>query len=261
MIWQITGASVIGSSHIKTNKPCQDSHGFQILSNELALIVVADGLGSAEKSEIGSRLAVDTVLASLAGALEKENITTEVSLAALENAFSAARKALEDKATTEGLPLRDLGTTLLCVVLASDWVACGQIGDGAIVAQQADGSLLLLSAPQRGEYANETVPLTMQNALEKVRYSSQLVEVKGLALISDGLQNLALKSTDYAPYGQFFDPFFDLVSRSMDLTQTQSKIEEFLGSERVLGRTDDDKTLVLAIYCQPVDGDTLPVEL
>ena len=258
---QTVGASVIGSSHTRTGKPCQDAHAIQAFNDEVLLLAVADGLGSAEHSEIGSRLAADTVLSVLAASLPADDLSAEACLPMLETAFAAARSALEERAALEELELRDLGTTLICAVLAPQWVACAQIGDGAIVALQEDDSLLLLSSPQRGEYANETVPLTTQHALEKVRYNTQPVAVKALAAISDGLQNLALQGTEYVPFAQFFTPFFNLVGQSTDAQIAQTKIEDFLSSERVLGRTDDDKTLVLAVRCQAEDGDTLPVKI
>ena len=261
MSWKSVGASVIGSSHIKVSKPCQDSHGIQSIDENILLLAVADGLGSAEHSEIGSRLAVDTALTTLAASLAGDSIHIERCHNALQEAFSSAREVLEERALTESMDIRDLGTTLICIVLSPECVACGQIGDGAVVIQQEDESLLLLSSPQRGEYANETVPLTTNNALEKVRYTAEPLKVKALAAISDGLQNLALQGTDYVPHLQFFMPFFNLLHNSSNLEETQKKIEEFLASERVLNRTDDDKTLVIAVLDQSDEIDTLQIQI
>ena len=251
MSWQTLGVSVIGSSHIKTDKPCQDSHAFRPLSEDVLLIAVADGLGSADLSQVGSRLAVDAALDALEAAGPGADDSPEGWVELLAQAFATARRTLEERAAGANVDLRDLGTTLICVVLAPEWAACGQVGDGAVVARTQDGALALLSAPQRGEYANETVPLTTRNALELVRYSTHTLPMDALAVISDGLQNLSLLSTDYTPFDKFFNPFFDMTARTVDLEHTRAHIEEFFGSERVCARTDDDKTLVVAARPQP----------
>lgn len=247
MSWQVTGASVIGSSHLLTSKPCQDSHGYQSLPGDVLLIAVADGLGTAEKSEIGSRLAVDTALASMSFSLSASELSPDALKQVLTDAFQTARTALEERAAAENLSLRDLGSTLICVILGVGWAACGQIGDGAVVVMQKDDVLATLSSPQRGEYANETVPLTMAKALEMVRYSHHEVDVQALAVFSDGLQNLALENEGYQPFEPFFKPFFKLI-RDADVEEARIKLEAFLGSERLCNRTDDDKTLVLAAW-------------
>ncbi len=259
MSWQVIGTSVIGTSHTVSGKPCQDSHGFQSLPGNVLILAVADGLGTAEKSDTGSRLAVDTALATLAGSLGNRPPTADETRAALENAFLKARASLENKADADGLALRDLGTTLICVVLTPARIACGQIGDGAVVVQQPDDVMVTLSSPQRGEYANETVPLTTRNALSMVRYSHQDIQVKALAMISDGLQNLALINPGYVPHTPFFKPFFDsILSKTLDVEQTRTRLETFLSSERICSRTDDDKTFVLAGWQAPAASDEPP---
>jgi len=264
MTWQVVGTSVIGTSHVTSGKPCQDSHGFRILGEDLIFVVVADGLGSADHSEIGSHLAVDAALISLTDDFLAQPVPTdETSQACLEKAFAAARAVLEARAVADGIELRDLGTTLICVICTSEWVAIGQIGDGAVVARLSDGSMQTLSAPQRGEYANETIPLTTRDALNLVRYCLHKTQTRSMAVISDGLQNLALVNPDYHPFEAFFVPFFKIIQQPTDLVNVRLRLDNFLASERICGRTDDDKTLVLAGWCEepveiaPTDGDAI----
>lgn len=250
MSWRVLGASVIGSSHTVSGAPCQDSHGFQSFSDDVLLLSVADGLGTAAKSEIGSRLAVDSALAAISAALSSTltaSPTPDDARRVLEAGFQTARAKLEERAAADEMALRDLGATLILAILTPEWTACAQIGDGAVVALLPDDTQRTLSTPQRGEYANETVPLTTARALEMVRYSQHEIQAKALALISDGLQNLALKNPGYEPFAPFFQPFFNAVlADAFDAAQTQIKLEAFLASERLLSRTDDDKTFVLA---------------
>jgi hypothetical protein len=71
--------------------------------------------------------------------------------------------------------------------------------------------------------------------------------VKSLALISDGLLRLAVSLPDYEPSPRFFRPLWDFATQAEDETQAQEQLTAFLASERVCARTDDDKTLVLAV--------------
>ncbi|MHC1740057.1 MAG: PP2C family serine/threonine-protein phosphatase [Anaerolineaceae bacterium] len=256
MIWKSTGVSVIGTSHVKIGKPCQDSHAIQSLNNGCLIGVVADGLGSAEKSEIGSKLAVQTAMAVLgAGLIVCIPESDEAWQALLSKAFFEARAALEAEAANLKLELRDLGTTLICFIAANGNIAIGQIGDGAVVVQFTNGTLATVSSPQRGEFANETVPLTMDNALQRVCYHVQPAQIKNIAAFSDGLQNLALVTATYEPFAPFFTPLFDYLAATADTAVMPAKLQDFLSSERICGRTDDDKTLLLAC---PVDA--LPEE-
>src|SRR3989304_5014074 len=54
----IIGASAIGPFHVINGIPCQDACAFETLSSGFGIIALADGLGSASKSEIGATIAV-----------------------------------------------------------------------------------------------------------------------------------------------------------------------------------------------------------
>ncbi len=61
MNWKAIARSATGTSHTKQQMPCQD-HGDYKIINDAIVGVVADGAGSAKYSDIGAKLAVDTVL-------------------------------------------------------------------------------------------------------------------------------------------------------------------------------------------------------
>src|ERR1700730_4956424 len=56
--WRIVRASVVGSSHIKSGTPCQDSSLHELIDcaakAPVLVAVISDGAGSAEQAEIGS---------------------------------------------------------------------------------------------------------------------------------------------------------------------------------------------------------------
>ncbi len=99
------------------------------------MFAVADGLGAAERSDEGAKLAVETALRTLHESVEVAAPGDSQECAErLRRSFAEARRALEDLARTSGLPLREYGTTLILVAAAARWLAVGHVGDGAAVA-------------------------------------------------------------------------------------------------------------------------------
>ena len=82
--------------------------------------------------------------------------------------------------------------------------------------------------------------------IPQIRCHVRPAQIKNLAAFSDGLQNLALINTTYEPFEPFFSPLFEFLSGNSDRAQMEEKLGVFLGSEKICGRTDDDKTLLLA---------------
>ncbi len=143
-------------------------------------------------------------------------------------------------------PERAYATTLTCVVAADNWLAVGQIGDGLVVAGEGD-DLFAVTHLQRGEYANETHFLTEAGALEQMVIEVIERPVSALAVMSDGLIRLALKLPSQEPHAPFFQPLFRVTAAIKDEAEASRQLSEFLGSARVNARTDDDKSLVLAV--------------
>jgi hypothetical protein len=246
--WRVIGASVQGTSHHAKNFPCQDAHCYRVLPCGELLIAVADGAGSAERSQEGAQCAVQQVIAALEGALQNQPPGDEAAWQALmTKAFGEARESLVQLATVADAPLRSFATTLTCVAVVGDWLAVGQIGDGATVAETTNNSLFLTVHPQRGEYANETYFLTMPDALHYVATAIHSQLICALVVTTDGLLRLALKLPEYEPYSKFLQPLLAFAAEAENKEQAQTELATFLDSERVCARTDDDKTLVLAV--------------
>lgn len=245
MNWQGYGASVVGTSHQATGTPCQDAFLLR-LCGPVVIAAVADGLGSASRSADGSRLAVSAAVEAVEQALATTTpLTGNHWRVTVQSAFAAARDALEQQAAAAEQPLRDFATTLLVAVVTPGVLATGHLGDGAIVARRSTGELETVSLPQRGEFANETTPVTAPGALERVAYRVLETPVTGLALFTDGLQNLCITSATGEPFTPFFEPFFATFTPPFDRDRLSGQLAQFLGSDRVCQRTDDDKTLVV----------------
>jgi hypothetical protein len=247
--WRVVAASVEGTSHTRTGQPCQDAHAWTVLPSGFLVAAVSDGAGSAALAEVGAataaQAAVDSLAASLAAALPTaEDGWRDLLLTALRR----AREAIEEEARSHGRTPRDLAATLIVLVAAPDLAAVAQVGDGAVVVGGPAGDLVALTAPQSGEYVNETTFLVSPDALATAQFAFRPGAVTQVALFSDGLQRLALRLPEAAAHAPFFGPLFRFVADSEDRNVAQEQLAQFLRSPRLRERTDDDLTLVLATY-------------
>jgi hypothetical protein len=190
----------------------------------------------------------------------------------MSRAFTAASQGLEQLAEQHGAPVRSFATTLTCVVAARDRLVVGQIGDGAVVASDDSGALLIAVHPQRGEYANEVYLLGTPQALEHVEVNVCETAAQAVAVITDGLLRLALKLPQYEPHAPFFRPLWEFVANAVadtaaepvaealtvSIENAHQQLAAFLSSDRVCARTDDDKTLVLAVRSSRIEPDAAP---
>lgn len=246
IVWRVAAASVRGGSHARAGQGCQDAHAIVVLPKGVLVAAVADGAGSAALSEVGSALAAETAVAAIATATALPLATdTEGWEALLREAVRLAQLRLETEAERREIDLNALATTLLLAVATPEGTAVIQIGDGAIVVGDTDGSARALTFPLHGEYANTTVFLTGPDALETAQFGLHPAATH-LALFSDGLQRIALDMATGAPFAPFFLPLFRFVASEPDETAAQTQLTAFLSSSRVQERSDDDITLVLA---------------
>jgi hypothetical protein len=244
-MWRTVGASVMGSSHVATQTRCQDygAHAVVDTADGAALVVaVADGAGSAISSYHGAKTAVEAAIIFLQDELRAGR---EVEAGRIARCFEKARERVLEVAAEYDHRPRDYASTLLVAVATARSTVAAQIGDGAIVVD--DGNLRVLTWPQQGEYANVTHFLVQNDALEHLTVALT-GPARRIALFSDGLQNLALQYETKTPYEPFFDPFFAYLETSPKPdAQIQEELRAYLESDKVNSRTDDDKSLILAV--------------
>jgi serine/threonine protein phosphatase PrpC len=249
--WRVVGAAASGTSHERLGLPCQDALAYQTGEHTL-LIALSDGAGTAERSQYGAQTAVQAALDALTLSLDPVLPGDEVGWKdTLYAAFTATRSALESLAEIEEHPLRDYAATIILVVATADRLAVAQLGDGAVVAGDSPDNLFLVNRAQRGEYANETFFLTQEDAIEQLQVSVVEIAANALAVMSDGLTRLAIKLPDHEPHLPFFKPLLGFAANTNSEEQAARQLEDFLKSERVCARTDDDKSLVLAVRLPP----------
>jgi serine/threonine protein phosphatase PrpC len=247
--WRITAASVRGTSHEKTGQPCQDAHHYLVLPDGALLAAVADGAGSASRSEIGSAVAARAALDSLS--CREEGTPWPIDDGGwhclLTGALEAALSAVVAEASSLTLDQRDLATTLILMVATPECVACAQIGDGASVVGDVQEGLFPVTIPHSGEYINETTFLVSPSAISTAQVHVWRGACRHVALFSDGLQMLALKMPEGTPHAPFFAPLFQFFDAVEDSSQAQDELTAFLTSHRVTSRADDDLTLIIAV--------------
>jgi hypothetical protein len=160
--------------------------------------------------------------------------------------FRAVREAIIAEAEARRVRSRELACTALLAVVGPSDATFAQLGDGAIVLG-GEPECRAVFWPEPSEYANSTDFLTDERFADAIHFTTVPTPVSELALLTDGLQRLALDFAARKPHLGFFRPLFERL-RSVDNTEElYEPFRGFLDSPRVNARTDDDKTLILAV--------------
>lgn len=254
--WCVTFASAPGVAHLRRGAGNEDACLVASRLDGTLVLAVADGAGSARRAAAGSRLAVERAVA-LAG-----DTPLPIDEAGwrgwLLDILAAVRSELLSATVAdlraERVPAPDLrrrrhdyATTLLLCALGPRWLACLQLGDGAIVARTGRG-LERLTRPARGAHAGETTFVTSQDYLAHTQVTLRAADdVSGLALLTDGLEPLATDLASGRPFAPFFEGLFAFNAAADTPAAVKGDgLDAFLRSERIDARTHDDKTVVLA---------------
>lgn len=246
--WRIAGASAVGTSHISEALPCQDSHDSVVLADGTLLMAVADGAGSVLHAADGSAFSTGSILSALNQELQGTKPLNEMDWSTLvRNSFSKTLEELCTYAADRQVALREFATTLLVVILTDEWTVVGLVGDCAAVGLNENQEFTSLVKPQRREYVNTTNFLTQNDMLESLDVIVQHDQLQCIAMLSDGLLELALNVSENRPYSPFFTPLFSFLSQTEDEAIADQQLYCFLNSDRVNARTADDKTLLLAM--------------
>jgi hypothetical protein len=74
-----------------------------------------------------------------------------------------------------------------------------------------------------------------------------------VACFTDGLERLALRFDTREVHGPFLSPMLSALRHHKNPDELFASLSEFLNSEKVNERTDDDKTLILATRIENVE--------
>jgi hypothetical protein len=159
--------------------------------------------------------------------------------------IAGAKMPVQSRAAERGCDCRELATTLCVAIAAPRACVFFQIGDGAIILRN-HGVYGVVFWPQSGEYANTTNFLTADHYQTQLVYLTAANGCSDIALLTDGLERLALRFDNQTPHVPFFDPLFRALRATDDVAGLSEGLRQFLASESVQQRSDDDKTLILA---------------
>lgn len=252
--WRCVAASVIGTSHEKAGSICQDASECQIYclaSGEKVLAAaVADGAGSTNYGGQGAARTCQALLALINGHLSSGNTVEQITRETARSWLSRIQNLLQEEAKKVSRERRDFACTVLGLIVGESCAACLQVGDGVMVlADSEEHSYGHVFWPDRGEYANTTHFVTEDDALEHLQFESLRRRIIEAALLTDGLQTIALNYKEQTAHEPFFKGLFAPLRASVDdcSEELSRSLTAFLSSPRVNEKTDDDKTLVLAI--------------
>ena len=243
--WKWAAARRRGTSHVKSGLPCQDAFRCVGSGRTGIVAVVCDGAGSAAYGGAGAAL-VSRTRSQLA--LRHLNVSSRVPDDELIwDWIDACRDRIAHAAKRKLASPRDFATTLVCAIVLGEETVLLLIGDGA-AAVYLDGAWMVPSWPEHGEYASTTYFLT-DDPTPRLRIVRLGQPVTAIALMSDGLERLALDFTNKLPHGPFFAgiirPIVELTSQGWSYPLS-CKLGQYLDGDAINARTDDDKTIVLA---------------
>lgn len=251
MSWKVAASSVTGSSHANRGESGQDfcrAGSLRIADTEFFIGLVADGAGSTTDGGRGAEIACDSLHASILDALRQDGDIAAIPDTTIRQWVTIARDTIAQEAGEKGKRIRDYACTLLGVVAGSGHALFFQIGDGAIVIHTG-GAYQTIFWPEQGEYANTTFFLSDETYQDTLSITHRETSPDEIALFTDGIQNLALSFAQRQAHAGFFQPLFAALRNdpATAFSDFAGQLRRFLLRDDVSARSDDDKTLVLAV--------------
>jgi serine/threonine protein phosphatase PrpC len=255
MTWKFIARSAVGVSHIEQQIPCQDYTNYSLLNKgDVAIGAVADGAGMARHSDVGAKIVVETVLSALQ---DKSKFLTLAELRQynqhqtrklFEAVFHKAVGALKQEAQNQGCAFYDLACTIVAFLATPEWLGAMQIGDGFLITRLQEKDYHLLFQPDKGEFINETTFITSKSALEEMQVEVLSGKQEFICASTDGLERVAIRMRDWTPFPPFFRPLEEFIKQTENPEAEDQYLLDFLNSERLNARTNDDKTLLLGQF-------------
>lgn len=275
--WRFAAASVTGAGHLERSVECQDSFLTNVpnLMNPvtlarhadgLAIICVADGLGTSEFSAAGSAMAT-TAAQMCAGQLFADVSWTEMTL---DDLFDRCRRLLQATLDTWTEAVAAISasspndsseakfrSTLIVVIMHPPWFGMVQVGDGLVVLEHDMVTPVLVSRYGVRASPNVTNYLSRRGVTEAACDVFYEEAITGIAVSTDGLQDSVLQyRTDRMPLTakpSFFAPIFQEVG---DGSRDSRRMMTLLRSPSLTAQADDDLTCVVVARRRPaVNGE------
>lgn len=177
------GFSIQGKGHIERGIVCQDSNKVKQMKSGHYIGIVADGVGSAAHSDIGSDIAVRSLF-QYCNRHVKKGSSLETMKDILLDGYSYALGQIEQYAEGRAAALDDFDTTLSSVIYDGKNIAYGHAGDGGIIIRCLDGSIKPITARQKGADGSSVRPLRAGKSSWAFGTANKVVSV---LLVTDGM--------------------------------------------------------------------------
>ena len=218
MRWQLFHLTAMGGAHRQRQLPCQDC-ALSAQEQGTRIIMVADGHGSRRhfRSERGAAFACEAAMAELhqlLDALPEGGIPTDADFTVLKERILAAWQArvLQDAEAepwseaelaeaSAWMPAEDFarlvqgeqtfipyGSTLVAAFATDAFWAGIQIGDGMLVAVDAQGHYLWPMPESQVNEGNRTASLCMRSPMPEFRHCMGTQPLTGLIVCTDGVE-------------------------------------------------------------------------
>lgn len=251
--WKVVGASARGEAHIKSELPCQDHHHFEVL-NDILVAIVCDGAGSASHSDQGARMGSEYLTNALIEEVRSQRVDMFQEEAALRALLEIkiqelrAQLLFQSKVNTSQLDLSSFHATIVGLLFRPGGGFFFHIGDGAALALNADHTdTVAFSAPENGEFADQTYFYTIDNWKEHLRITTISEQAHTFLLMSDGTMPFCLNRSQRHVEPRFFHPVNQyLVQNDVSTDIGNQALLKTLSSDRANSISKDDKTLVWA---------------
>lgn len=199
------GFSIQGKSHIDKETVCQDSNKTGRLRAGYYFGAVADGVGSAPHSDIGSKLAVEKLYEYC-----DKNIKKGMSQIDVEDVLCAgyeyAMETIRKYADSHDKKIENYDTTLSAVIYNGKKIIYAHAGDGGIIVRQTNGIVKPVTKRQKGADGTSVIPLRAgEHSWEIGTYSGNVAAV---LLVTDGMLD-----------GVFQPTLLNLPSSTMELAR------------------------------------------
>ena len=223
MNWKIISYAMVGTSHLAQGKGCEDVIK-AITTEDVAVMALADGAGSFSKAFEGATIATEKCSKWLlnnfdwAYSAKKSEIKDRL-------LYYTIRKSIIRKAIKEKSRLKEYSSTLLFVAIKDNRYIAGHIGDGVIGIITTEGDNVVLSEPERGEFAN--------------------TNISSFFLMSDGSADCL-----YNQVGNTFAPAISKFAVSLakasdaEVTQVNDSLKDVM-EQHFSSRTNDDCSLIM----------------
>ena len=284
---RVIAASQRGRSHAHEGSFREDDYRLSFHEpSGWHLLVAADGAGSAKLSRRGSELACETSQATLRQWLEGEGsgkldeaitpLVEEGSAGKLKQQLypwlvgtaHSALKAITDEAAAMDPPRppKDFHTTLLICgakKLPTGWVLVSfTIGDGGVGIRQGDGTPIAFCEPDSGEFAGQTVFLTVNHVFKDADknmsrlHAAFVQDLSAVVLMTDGITDPRFPTEESLKDKGCWDKFWSEVTAAakFDEVDADARLLKWLSFKSA--GNHDDRTIVFLLPAAVPAGTT-----